>query len=741
MRAVDDIRIGRKLLGGFGAVAVVALLIGAVGYWSVGKVNAGVSEIGERTMPSIDAIKTIDSAKSTMAAAEYGLLSRRVFADAARRKALMDQEAQAQKDIREVWKAYESLPKTRQEAELFEELVPAWERWLKGHDAMMAMHRSREALMLGGAGDRDPRILAQDRRLLDALAGQTEDYNRTSEILGRLVAEIKRAGAQSVQTAYAAGRQARLAIVAAMVAGVIIAVLLGVYLSRSIAVPLARALGMVTELGEGQLSARLGMQRKDEVGELARAMDQFADDLQALVAEANRLSKAAVEGKLATRGDVNGGKGAYRDIVQGVNETLDAVIGPLTVAADYVDRISKGDIPPVITDSYNGDFNTIKNNLNTCIGAVNALVADAGMLSQAAVEGRLATRAEAAKHHGDFRKIVEGVNETLDAIVGPVNEAAATLERLADRDLTARMEGDYRGDFARIKEALNTAMDNLDSGLAQVAEAAEQVAAASNQISQGSQQLAHGASSQAASLEEISASLQEAASMGDQNVASAEKARVLADQAQSSARRGADNMKLLSEAMSRIKASSDNTAKIVKTIDEIAFQTNLLALNAAVEAARAGDAGKGFAVVAEEVRNLAMRSAEAAKNTANLIEESVKNAESGVSINQGVLKDLQEINQQASSVTDVMGEIAGASAEQRQGMHHVTTALEQVNVVTQQAAANSEEAAASSEELLAQAEEMQGMVGSFQLTATRERARESDRAASRGSRRLGRKAA
>ncbi len=175
-------------------------------------------------------------------------------------------------------------------------------------------------------------------------------------------------------------------------------------------------------------------------------------------------------------------------------------------------------------------------------------------------------------------------------------------------------------------------------------------------------------------------------------------------------------MRRLSDAINKIQASSDATAKIVKTIDEIAFQTNLLALNAAVEAARAGDAGKGFAVVAEEVRNLAMRSAEAAKNTANLIEESVSNSGGGVAINQEVLKNLVEINGQVKKVSEVMVDIAAASEQQTQGVGQVNAAMERMNLVTQQTAANAEESASASEELAGQAQEMRGMVLSFQLS-------------------------
>ena len=344
------------------------------------------------------------------------------------------------------------------------------------------------------------------------------------------------------------------------------------------------------------------------------------------------------------------------------------------------------------------------------------ITTNVGDLVQAALDGRLAERIDAEKFQGNYLTIVQGVNDMLNAIVDPINEAMSALEKVAERDLTARMTGDYNGDHAKIKDSLNTAVQNLDEGLQQVALGAEQVASASEQISTGSQSMAQGASEQASSLEEISSSLQEMASMSQQNAANSKEAQGISDNSRTSAETGVESMNRLSEAVGKIKASSDETAKIIKTIDEIAFQTNLLALNAAVEAARAGDAGKGFAVVAEEVRNLAQRSAEAARNTADLIEGSVKNSEDGVAINEEVMKNLGEINGQIGKVNEVMGEIAAASDQQNQGVEQVNTAVDQMNQVTQQSAANSEESASAAEELTAQAAEMRNMVGSFTLT-------------------------
>ena len=183
--------------------------------------------------------------------------------------------------------------------------------------------------------------------------------------------------------------------------------------------------------------------------------------LNAMLADAAMLSKAAVEGKLATRADASKHQGDFRKVVEGVNATLDAVIGPLNVSAEYVDRISKGDIPPKITDHYNGDFNEIKNNLNNCIDNIRGLVTDAGALVKAAQEGKLATRADASKHQGEYRKIVEGVNQTLDAVIGPLNVSAEYVDRISKGDIPPKITDKYNGDFNEIKNNLNNCIDNI----------------------------------------------------------------------------------------------------------------------------------------------------------------------------------------------------------------------------------------------------------------------------------------
>lgn len=333
----------------------------------------------------------------------------------------------------------------------------------------------------------------------------------------------------------------------------------------------------------------------------------------------------------------------------------------------------------------------------------------------ASESGDLSVRGDVEVLDDVYRPMMEGINEIIEAVVRPVNEASDVLERIAGADLTARMVGEYQGDYAKIKNNLNEAAISLENALISVADSAGQVGSASSQISEGAQKLAEGASVQASSIEEISASLQEMQAMTAQNADNAGQANTLAGEAVASADKGNNAMVKMEEAINKIKASSDETAKIVKTIDEIAFQTNLLALNAAVEAARAGDAGKGFAVVAEEVRSLAKRSAEAAKTTAELIDGAVKNAEGGVNITEEVRKILTDIVEGSKNVNGLIGEIASASKEQAEGIKQITEGVTSMDKVTQENSANSEQSAAAATQLNEQAMALNQMISQFNL--------------------------
>ena len=480
---------------------------------------------------------------------------------------------------------------------------------------------------------------------------------------------------------------------------VLLAVLLGWWITRTITRPVGEAVQIAEKIAAGDFNMQIDTSARDEVGQVLLALDKAVRAVKTMSSEAAGLAQAAVQGKLATRADASKYHGEYQKVVQGVNDTLDAVIGPLNVAAQYVDDISRGNIPAKITDSYNGDFNTLKNNLNTCIEAVNKLVADARMLSEAAVAGRLDTRADAMAHQGDFRKIVEGVNETLDNVVGPINDVRRVMAAMESGDMTQTITAHYNGDFEALKQAINNTIAKLADTIGQINVAADALNNAAAQVSATAQSLSQSSSEQAASVEETTASMEQMTASINQN---SENAKVTDNMATSAAQQAQEGGVAVKETVEAMKQIADK----IGIIDDIAYQTNLLALNAAIEAARAGEHGKGFAVVAAEVRKLAERSQVAAQEIGQVATSSVRLAEQA-----GAL--LTEMVPAIRKTSDLVQEIAASSQEQSQGVGQINGAMGQLNNATQQNASASEELAATAEEMGGQAGQLQDLMSFF----------------------------
>ncbi len=479
--------------------------------------------------------------------------------------------------------------------------------------------------------------------------------------------------------------------------------------------PLTVAASAVDRISRGDIPDKISAEYRGDFDLLKRNLNTCIDAMNALVADAKLLAAGAVAGQLGIKADASRHQGDFRAIVQGVNDAIDAIVSPLRVVADYLERISHGEIPPRHANEVRGDLVAMQASLNRCVDSLTALVDDADRLAQAAVKGQLSARAELSRHEGAFRSTLDGVNRTLDAVIAPVADAAGVLSRLAERDLCARVTSRYHGDHGRLAASVNAAAEALHGALARVAQSVDQVSSAATQIASSSQAVASGASQQAASLEQTTSSIESVAGATQHTAASAQQADRLAQDARSAASDGATAAKHLQGTMSRIKASAEGTSQIIRDINDIAFQTNLLALNAAVEAARAGEAGRGFAVVAEEVRTLALRAKDASTKTEGLIRQSIDEASQGDLAACQVAAKLDAIAGGVGKVTSIVGEIAAAAREQSTGIDQLKTAVTEMDKVTQQNAASAEESSSSASELSGQAAELAGLVAAFQL--------------------------
>lgn len=333
-------------------------------------------------------------------------------------------------------------------------------------------------------------------------------------------------------------------------------------------------------------------------------------------------------------------------------------------------------------------------------------------------KGEIKERGKVDMLSEQYQPMMTWINEILDAVVAPIDNIKGKLEIIASGDLTSYITDNYEGEYKALQNALNSSLDALNKTLNEVQSMSIQIAQSSNEVSESSQAVSQGAANQASSLEEITAAMTEMMDQTNQNSVNADKAKDLTQSAQTSARSGDDQMKQMMQAMSDIDESSKGISKIIKTIDSIAFQTNLLALNAAVEAARAGEHGKGFAVVAEEVRNLAGRSANAARETTEMIEASIGKVNLGSKIANQTAESLTEIVEQVAKATDFVSEIAAASKEQARGISEISAGLKQVEDVTTQNTTLSERSAAAAEELSAQASKLEELLKQFSLKQT-----------------------
>ncbi|PWR74170.1 methyl-accepting chemotaxis protein [Methanospirillum lacunae] len=501
----------------------------------------------------------------------------------------------------------------------------------------------------------------------------------------------------------------------------------------------------IDRISKGDIPPRITEEYHGDFNEIKNNLNALMDVVHMRNQDIEMLIQAAMEGKLDVRADSAKYPGENGKMIEGINHMLDAYISPLNLAAEYIDRISKGDLPPIITDEYRGDFNEIKNNLNQCISAIHLLIDDANLLSQAAVQGELEVRADPLRHLGDYARVVTGMNQTFEAVVNPLKEAMRVSDNYAKCNFAEIFDNSIRaeGDFSLFKQSLDhigieisktvatliKEVENLSHHASTAQFGVEDVSRGAKEISQNAEETSANAAKSEDGIYQVLQAMSDLTVMVSDISGNADSVARLSEDANNLAKKGTEHAENADKGMESITRSSSEVEsiiteirsemnqirKIVNIITDLANQTNLLALNAAIEAARAGEAGRGFAVVASEVKSLAQESRTSAESIADMIQGLERKSDNaaiaieaaGKAVQDGnrALNDTLNVFTQLTSSVDTINQkmltIARATEQQAASFEEITASANEMSVLVKKTADDATHSSATSEEALA----------------------------------------
>ena len=508
------------------------------------------------------------------------------------------------------------------------------------------------------------------------------------------------------------------------VAAVLCSVLLAWLITRSLTRPLAHATQVANAIARGEVDDRIHVQGRDETARLLQSMAAMQAQLTALLAAQREMAGAHEQGQMRYRMDDTGVPGAFGQLVRDSNALVERNVQVMLAMADVAQQYAVGKLD-VQLQRLPGEQAMISDAMDRTRDNLLAIDAQIQRLALAAAAGDFGQRGDADAFQYNFRQMLDNLNAMFDVSDRSLGAIARLLDAIAAGDLASRIDGDFNGVFAAMRDSANRSSDQLSTIVRGIQDGAEQITASASEISLGNSDLSRRTEQQAANLEETAASMEELTSTVRQNADHARQANQLAIGAGEVASRGGEIVAQVVTTMDPIESSSRRIGDIISVIDGIAFQTNILALNAAVEAARAGEQGRGFAVVATEVRVLAQRSAEAARQIKGLVTSSMEDVSRGAGLVRDAGTTMQDIVTAVQRVNNIMAEISAASQEQSAGIEQVNQAVVAMDETTQQNAALVEEASAAARAMEEQALQLREAVAVFRLASSQPDARAS----------------